>query len=156
MSRAALLLQLGERRAGIGGDRVSAARSSLSTAWRRANWLAIVLGEMRAPLALFLLPREIRDELLDELAPGLPEAAQLIEHERGIAALRRAEPQLERAEHFLHALRRAFLLLDAVLQAIDFVLQLAIGFLELRTIAEQREDPVCLPRPARLPREAGA
>ena len=46
------------------------------------------------------------------------------------------------AEHLLHALRRAFLLLDAILQPIDFVLQPAIGLLELRALAEQRQDPV--------------
>ncbi len=36
--------------------------------------LAVVLREVRAPLALFLLPHQVRDELLEELAPPLPQA----------------------------------------------------------------------------------
>ncbi len=95
-----------------------------------------MLGEVRTTLALFLLSRQVRDELLDQLAPGLPEATQLVEHERRITALRIGEAHLERAEHLLHALRRAFLLLDAVLEAIDLILQPAIGLLELGTLAE--------------------
>src|SRR5262245_50637104 len=100
---------------------------------------------MRATLAVFELAREIRDELFDQLATELPEPAQLIEHERGIAALLRAEPLLERRQHFLHARGRAFLLLDAILEAIDLVLELAVGFLELRAILEKREYPGLFP-----------
>ncbi len=90
--------------------------------------LAIELDEVRTSLAIFELAREIHDELFDELATELPQPAQLIEHERGIAAVLRPEPLLERRQHFLHARRGAFLLLDAVLETIDFVLELAVGF----------------------------
>ena len=72
--------------------------------------------------------------------PGLPQAAQLIEHERGISGLRNAQARLQRAQHLLHALRGAFLLLDAVLETVDLFLQLAVGLLQLGAIAEQGED----------------
>ena len=70
----------------------------------------------------------------------MPQTAQLIEHECRITALLRTEPLLERAQHFLHALGGAFLLLDAVLEAEDFVLQLAVRLLELGAILEKRHD----------------
>src|SRR5215469_16353088 len=44
----------------------------------------------------------------------------------------------------MRALRRAFLLLDEILQAVDLLLQVAVGFLQLGAIAEQRQDPMVL------------
>jgi hypothetical protein len=103
--------------------------------------LAVVFREVSAALAIFELTREVCKELLNELATELPQPAQLVENESGISAVLRTETLLEGREHFLHALGRALLLLDAIFQAIDFVLQLAIGFLELRAIAKERKHP---------------
>jgi len=50
---------------------------------------AIVLGQVHAPLALILLPHEIGDQLADELTAGLPQVAQLIEHQRRVGRSRR-------------------------------------------------------------------
>ncbi len=110
-----------------------------------------MFGEVRAALAIFELASEVREELLNELATELPQCAQLVEHERGIAAFLSTEPLLESRQHFLDALGSAFLLLDAVLEPVDLVLQLAVGFFQFRAIAEQRQntiDPlrwICLP-----------
>ena len=49
----------------------------------------VVLREVHAALALLLLTRQIRDELRDELAAGLPQAPQLIEHQRAVGGLGR-------------------------------------------------------------------
>ena len=104
--------------------------------------LRVVLREVGAPLALILLPCQIRDERRDQLAPGLPQTAQLVEHQRRDTRCRRAQTPLECVEHLLHALRGTFLLLDEVLEAEDLFLQIAVGLFELRAIAEQGEDPV--------------
>jgi len=70
-----------------------------------------------APLALFLLPRQVGDQLGDELTARLPQAAQLIKHQRRVSALGGAQPPLERVEHLLDALGGRLLLLDEVLEA---------------------------------------
>src|SRR5579862_3254484 len=99
----------------------------------------VVLGEMLAPLALILLGGELRHEALEQLVPGLPEPAQLIEYQRRERRLGETEPALERTQHFLHSLRGTLLLLDAILQAIDLLLQLPVRLLQLRTVAKQSE-----------------
>ncbi len=99
---------------------------------------------MLAAFPLFLLTNEIRDELLDQLAARLPQPPQLVEHERGITGVGHPQPRLERVEHFLDTLRGPFLLLDAVLETIDLVLQLAVCLLELGSVTEQGEDAILL------------
>ena len=47
-------------------------------------------------------------------------------------------------KHFLDTLRCAFLLLDAVLQSIDFVFECTIRLLELGPVSEQGEDAILL------------
>jgi len=55
------------------------------------------------------------------------------------------QPFLEPLQQFLHARRRAFLLLDAVLEPLDLILRVAEGFLELDAVAEQvHHAPVAL------------
>src|SRR5579862_688050 len=92
---------------------------------------------MNAALALLLLPRQIGDELCEELTPALPQATQLIEDERSVGGLGRAEARLERTHHVLDALRRCLLLLDEILEAVDLVLQSGVCLLQLGAIAEQ-------------------
>ena len=104
----------------------------------------VVLGHVRAPLALLELPRELGDELLDEFAPQLPQAPQLIENQRRKAALREPEPRFEHSQHLLGAQGGAFLLFDAIFETIDFVLERGVGFLQLGAVAKQREHAVIL------------
>ena len=138
-------------RAGLGATQL------LLRAFAFRELAAIVLGEMLLALALFLLPHEVADKLLDDLAPGLPEPAELVEHDGRIGRLGNAETHLEGVQHFLHAHGRAFLLLDAVLEPVDFFLQLPVGFLQLGAIAKKREDTVVLHVPGRaLPCGKGA
>src|SRR5580704_2339370 len=99
---------------------------------------------MLAPLTLVQLAREVGDKLLDEFAPQLPQAAQLIKHQRRKAALRKPEARFEHTQHLLRAQSRAFLLFDAIFEAVDFVLQGRVSFFELGPIAEQREYPPVL------------
>src|SRR5207237_310090 len=96
------------------------------------------------PVALLLLPHPIGYHLADELAARLPQAAQLIEHQRRVSGLGGAQAPLERIEHVLHALGGTFLLLEQVLEAEDLVLQPAVGLLELGAVAKQRQHPVVL------------
>ena len=83
--------------------------------------------------------------------PDCHRRAQLVEHQRAVSGLGVAEPPLERAQHLLHALRGALLLLDEVLETEGLVLQAPVGFLQLRTIAEQLEDAVILIGSERVP-----
>ncbi len=68
----------------------------------------------------------------------------MVEHNGRIGGLGHAETHLERVQHLLHAGSRPFLLLDAVLETVDLFLQLAVGFFQLGTIAEQRQDAIVL------------
>ncbi|TLY62161.1 MAG: hypothetical protein E6K48_05495 [Gammaproteobacteria bacterium] len=101
-----------------------------------------MLRDVRAALVILLLAHEIGNELRDELASRLPQAAQLIEHQRRVAGLGRDEPPLERSQHVLHALGGRLLLLDQVLEAEGLLLQVAVGLLELGAIAKQRQHPM--------------
>src|SRR6185437_8844556 len=106
----------------------------------------VVLGDGLAALALLLLGRKLADEAFEKLVPRLPESAQLVKHQRRKRRLGDPEAAFERAQHLLYALSRALLLLDAVLQAVDFLLQLAIGLLQLRAVAEQGEHAMVILR----------
>jgi hypothetical protein len=64
----------------------------------------------------------------------------LKEGERREGARRIGELRLERIQQFLHALRGALLLLEAIAQAMHLVLQRREGLLELRAAAEQLGD----------------
>src|SRR5882757_4450684 len=101
---------------------------------------------MLAAFPLVLLANQVAYALLDQLAAGLPQPPQLVENQRRITGVGHSQARLERVEHFLHALRCAFLLLDAVLETIDLVFQLTVGLLELGPVAEQREDAILLGR----------
>ena len=71
------------------------------------------------------------------MRPERPQLAQLVEHQRRIGGLGLPQSRLQPLQHLLHARGRAFLLLDAVLEALHLVLHAAVGFLELGAIAEQ-------------------
>src|ERR1700722_2094176 len=103
---------------------------------------AIVLRQVHAPLALVLLASEVGHELREQFAPGLPEAPQLIEHQRAVGGLGDREAPLEGVQHLLDALRGALLLLDQVLETERLVLKAAVGLLQLRAVTEQLEHPV--------------
>ena len=105
---------------------------------------AIEFDEQRAPLAFLLLRRKFRGELLEDLAAALPQGAQLVEHQRRVRSLGKPQPCLQGAEHFLDAGRGALLLLDPILQAIDFFLQLPVGLLQFGAIAEQGENAMII------------
>src|SRR5262249_53620149 len=104
--------------------------------------LAVVLREVGAPLAVLLLARQIGEEGSDQLATALPQAAQLVEHERRIGGLGDAQAPLERVEHLLGAQRGALLLFDQVLETKGLFLQIAIGLFQLRAVAEQGQHPM--------------
>ena len=105
---------------------------------------AVVLGDVRAALAFLELPRKLCHELLDELAPELPQTPQLVEHQRRKAALGKPEPRFEHPQHLLRAQGCAFLLFDAVFETIDLVLQRGVGLFQLRAVAKQRKHAVIL------------
>ncbi len=94
--------------------------------------------------ARFLLARQIRGECRELLLTGLPQCAQLEEHQRAEPGLWIAEQIAERIQLFLHADGRAFLLLELVAQQVKFVLQVGVGFLETRAILEQLHEPLFL------------
>src|ERR1700730_7760099 len=99
---------------------------------------------MLLALALVLLAYEIGYKLLDDLAAGLPELAQLVEDQSGIGGVGDAEAHFQRVQHFLDALGGPFLLLDAVLEAVDLFLQLPVGLFQLGTVAKQGENAAVL------------
>ncbi len=105
---------------------------------------AVEFDEQGASFALLLLGGKLRAELLEDLPATLPHGAQLVEHQRRIGGLGQPQPRFQRTEHLLHAGRGALLLLDPVLEPIDLLLQLAIGLLQLRAIAKQREDAMII------------
>ncbi len=81
---------------------------------------------------------------------GLPQRAQLEEHQRAEAGLRIAEQIAERIELLLHADGRAFLLLEAVAQQMKFVLEVGVGLFQARTVLEELHEPLFFgdsPRP---------
>ncbi len=110
----------------------------------QSELLAIVFGDVLATLALILLPDQVGDERLDQLATGLPQPSQLIEDQRGIGRLLQPQAPLQGPQHLLDALGGALLLLDTVLEPVDLFLQFAVGLLELGAIAEQGENAAVL------------
>ncbi len=102
----------------------------------------VVLRQVLAPLALVLLGGKLGAEASEVLVTALPQAPKLIEHQRRIGGLAEAQTALQSGENILHPPCHAFLLLDAVLEPINFFAQVAVGLLELRPIAEKREDPM--------------
>ena len=104
--------------------------------------LGLDVGLVLRDLARFLLARQIRGERRKLLMAGLPQRAQLKEHQRAEAGLRIAEQIAERIQLFLHADGRAFLLLEAVAQQMKFVLEVGVGLLQTRTILEQLHEPL--------------
>jgi hypothetical protein len=61
---------------------------------------------------------------------GLPQAAQLVEHQRAEARVRIAEQIAERVQLLLHPDGRAFLLLQPVAQQVKFVLEVGVRFFQ--------------------------
>ena len=101
---------------------------------------AIEFGKESAALPFDLLRLEFGDELLHQVLPERPDLAQLVEHQRLVGGGRLRKSRLEPLQQFLHARRGAFLLLDAILEALDFFLRAAERFLQLNAVAEQVED----------------
>ena len=102
----------------------------------------LAVGLVLRRLALLLLAREIRGERGELLMAGLPQAAQLEEHQRAESGARIGEQIAERIQLLLHADGRAFLLLQAVAQQVKFVLEIGVGFFEARAILEQLHEPL--------------
>ncbi len=99
----------------------------------------VVQREVVTALAFILLARQVRNQLSDELASALPQAPQLVEHQRRVGGVGCTQASLERGQHPLHALGRRLLLLDEILEAVGLVLQAAVGLLQLGAVAEQRQ-----------------
>ncbi len=97
---------------------------------------------MLRPLPSLLLARQIGGERRELLVTGLPQRAQLIEHQRAEAGFRVAEQLAERVQLLLHAYGRAFLLLEAIAQQMKFVFEVGIGLLEASTILEELHEPL--------------
>ena len=93
-------------------------------------------------LARLLLARQIGGERRELLVTGLPQRAQLIEHQGAEAGLRIAEQIAERVQLLLDAYGRAFLLLEAIAQQMKFVLEVGVGLLQTRTILEELHEPL--------------
>ena len=110
--------------------------------------LPIRLNEIGATLTLAVLLLEVRSERDQDCIAGTPQSPQLIENQSRIALLTLFETRFSALKNFLHACRGAFLLAQPFLERVNFILQLEIGFLELRPIAKQLEHalilgPVC-------------
>ena len=84
---------------------------------------AVVLGKECTSLALFLLRGQFGHELRQHGAPEGPQLAQLIEDQGRIGGFGLRQTRLQALQHLLHARRGAFLLLDAILEALQLVLQ---------------------------------
>ena len=97
----------------------------------------VVSAAAASALALDVLPFQIGTKAAQQVRSSRPQVAQLEEDECGISGLGNPEAALEMLEHFTNARGRAFLLLETILQTMDFVLQFRIRFLELGAIAEQ-------------------
>ncbi len=92
-------------------------------------------------LARFLLARQVGGEGRELLMAGLPQCAQLEEHQRAETGFRIAEQIAQRIHLFLNADGRAFLLLEPIAQQVKFVLEVGVGFLQAGTILEQLHEP---------------
>ena len=92
-------------------------------------------------LARFLLARQVGGKGGELLMAGLPQRAQLKEHQRAETGFGIAQQIAERIHLFLDADGRAFLLLEPVAQQMKFVLEVGVGFLQARTILEQLHEP---------------
>src|SRR5262249_40174189 len=124
-----LALELRDERAGFLAHTVRRGHLLLGRLAAR-ELLTVVMREMRLGLALIRRARKVGDQLRNEPAPALPQAAQLVEGERRVGGLVGAEARLELGEHVLHALRGRLLLLDQVLEPVGLLLQLAVSLLE--------------------------
>ena len=103
---------------------------------------ALEFGQLLPALAIFLLAREFRAELLEPLAGGAPQRLELVVSEALVTFVRAPEVLLERGHLLLDAHRRAFLQLQPVEQAVTIVVERREFFLELDPIAEEREQPL--------------
>ena len=90
-----------------------------------AELAAVEFREEILAFTLELLCFEVANELAQQPLPERPQLLELVEHQRLVAALRLREALLEGLQHFLDAGGRAFLLLDPVLEALDFLLRVA-------------------------------
>ena len=104
-------------------------------------------------LAHLLLAREFGGEAGELLMAALPQGAQLEENQRPEPALRVAEQLAEGVELFLDADGRALLLFQAVVQEVEFVLQIGIGLFQARPVLEELHEPLFFrhSRPRRRP-----
>src|SRR5579871_6183997 len=75
---------------------------------------------------------------------GLPECPQLVEHQGAEAGLRIPEQLPQRIQLLLNPDGGAFLLLEAVAQQVELILEIRIGLLEARAILEELHEPLFL------------
>src|ERR1700684_4496881 len=73
---------------------------------------------------------------------GLPEPAKLIEHEGGETGAHIRQEVPERIQLFLHPDGRSLLLLEAVAQEMEFILEIGIALLQARAILEELHEPL--------------
>ncbi len=135
------LLQIGDRGSRLAGACLRGPQIGID-ALPAIELPAVVIRQERTALALLLLLGQLTHEAGQQGAAQRPQLAQLIEHQRWIGGIGLAEARFQGLQHFLHAHGRPFLLLDAVLEALDLILDAAVSLLELGTIAKQTDQAV--------------
>jgi len=136
-----LLLLLGEMTALL--IRIGAGRAQPQIRVREARVffridIRLVLGD----LARLLLARQVRGKSGQLLMAGLPQGAQLEEHQCAESGFWIAQQIAERIHLLLNSNGRAFLLLEPIAQQVKFILEVGVGFFQTRTILEQLHEPL--------------
>ena len=102
------------------------------------------VGLVLLDLAGLLLAGEFRGEGGQLLMTGFPQRAQLVEHQCTESGLRITKELAERIELLLNADGRTLLLLEPVVQEMNFVLEVGVGLFQAGTVLEELHEPLFL------------